>query len=121
MNRLGLRFAFSADILTVGIVCLALSNLVMFYVKSHPPIPAPKEPTIDIEQTYFISVPQPPKVIVKIVPAPAPKPQVRPQRQPMGELPAEPVFTTRRVIIPDSLNNPIEAMNVWHVSGNQSK
>lgn len=120
--KLGLRFFVSVDILTMGIVCLALSNLTMWYLKSHPIQPcvvASKEPTIEITQTLFVPVP---KVIVRVVPAPTPKPdvQVQPEKNSIEEVPEQPVFRTKGVVIPDSLHHSIEAMT-WHASANQNR
>lgn len=131
MKRLGLHFSMRADVITVGIVCLAVSNAAFFYWKSHASEPcAAKEPTIEITETYFIPVPQPPKVIVKLVPAPVkektgmwvePSTPVQPDkgREPVKDS-DHPVSLAKRVI-PDSLHHTIEEMNPWLISANHSK
>lgn len=135
MNRLGIKLHLRIDIITVGIICLAVSNLTFFYLKSHPSAPpcvsGVQEPTVEIGPiTYFIPVPQPPKIIVKIVQAPAKSPDVfipdpnldhapAPQKEPVQDS-DHPVSLAKRVIVPDSLHYPMEAMNTWHVNANHN-
>ena len=92
-------------LVSVAVVAVSLVLATAIHSRVQTPAPAPvacqpevKEPTIEITQTFFITVP---KVIVKkvyiSVPASKPDAQVAPKEE------KDPVFEHRKPIIPDSL------------------
>jgi hypothetical protein len=111
--RDGLRFSVALNEFVVAAVCFTIAVCTVGYLYTHTPHAAPaqeacvvKEPTITIEQTFFIPVPAP-KVNVKIqLPKPlphvtTPDTNVQPEQEP------DPVFEHRTPIITSALQQPM--------------
>jgi hypothetical protein len=75
------EFATAAALITIAACAVSY-----FYTKSHTGESCPaKEPTITIDQTYFIPVPAPHVHIKVVVPKPEPQPKTDIQLEPESE------------------------------------